>query len=319
MAAPRKKVRARTVEEVKILLDRAIESTDFEGAEEIAQELDDLLLLQDELNLSQVVSGYYEKKDALSVCLASNYRRVEQSTNELIEATKAKYQDLFNRKRTQQRCELDGLFNAWRAARSAVREVAEFDFQQSMELAKLIARDGRLKEAAQFREQSFRARVVNSVQPITALDAHYERRARQMIARHKRELNPLIQERTQEISELARRRDEQHGQSEQAWQVDNAGAVVGIRNSFKPTAKMPLSLAMQTVHPPPDPHDEKAFSDIGHDINTISMESGEVLESYCTVKRKNASARPRRAFQSPRSSRHAPRFSNLFREILETP
>jgi hypothetical protein len=319
MKVPREKGRPRTVEEAQILLDQAIEDVDFDRAEEMTRELDDLQLLQDELNLSQVVSGYYEKKDTLSARLTCNYTTVELSANESIEATKTKYQYLFDRKCAEQSRELEDLFDAWRAARDGVRSLADLDFQQSMEVAKLIARDGRLKEAAQFRERSFHAKVVGSLHCNTALDSHYQRRAALMIERHKDELNPLIQERAQDINELTSRRDEQHGQGEQLWQVDNAGIVVGIRNSFKPTAKMPLSLAMQTVRPPPDPQDGTTFGNIGDDSNATSVTSGQVAECHSPIKRTNASTRPQRRFPLPRSARQSPRVPDPFREILAMP
>jgi hypothetical protein len=317
MTDPGEKDLARTIEEARIRLDQAIETIDFEGAEEIVRDIEDLQLVQDELNLSQVVSGYSQKKDRLSMCLTSNYGRVERSRNESLEATKARYQELFNLKRAEQSRELDELFNAWRATRNVIHDAVELDFQQSMEVAKLIARDGRFKDAAQVRSQSFHARVVNYDRPNPALDAHYKRRVMLMIARHRKELMPLIKERAKEINMLDSRRDEHDGHGQHVWQVDNAGFIVGIRDGFKPTAKMPLSLTMQTVRPPPDPQDETTFDITGDDLSATLVPSGQVTEQHSPIKKRNVSTTPRTRFPLQRSGR-VPLFRDLFREILDT-
>jgi hypothetical protein len=250
MDVPRKRICPRTTEEAQILLDEAIQNDDFASAEEFARDRDDLALVREELDLGQVVSGYQERRNMLSERLAGDYAFLERIAHCSIEAVKDDYEDQFQRKRREQRAELEGLFSEWRAARGGIRVSAEIDFEQSLKAVQTVARDRRLKEAAKLRDAALRARTMNRAKPNTAVDAHFERRAAMIIERHRAELDILIRDRKRAIESLITTKDEAQAQAAQACELDNGAEIVSIRRGLKPGARMPLSLTMQAVRPP---------------------------------------------------------------------
>jgi hypothetical protein len=250
MEAPLRRIRPRTIEEAKILLDQVINDVDFAEAEVLAQDLNGLELVQEELDLGQVVSGYQDHRDWLLNRLASKSVMLGRRAHSSIEAVQADYEKKFERKRREQRAELEGLFGQWRAARYGIRARTEFDFDQSLEAAMTIARDRRLKEAAKLRDEAVHARTANCTKSNMAVDARFERRAAMMTERHRAELNTLMGERAQAIEWKLAVRDGSEAQAAQACELDNGDAIVSIRRGLKPGAHMPLSLTMQATRPP---------------------------------------------------------------------
>jgi hypothetical protein len=249
MEAPLGRIRPRTIEEAKILLDRVINDVDFAEAEVLAQDLNGLELVQEELELGQVVSGYQEHRDWLSNRLASGCAVLGRRAHSSMEAVQADYEKKFEQKQREQRAELDGLFGQWRAARYGVRARTEFDFDRSLEAATTIARDRRLKEAAKLRDEALHARTANCTKSSMAIDAHFKRRVAMMTERHRAELNTLMGERAQAIEWQLTIRDGAEAQAAQACELDNGDAIVSIRRGLKPGAHMPLSLTMQAARP----------------------------------------------------------------------
>ena len=283
----------RTVDEAKVLLNRAIENGDFEAAEMIHDDLTELQNFEEEMNLGQIVTGYFYDNQALSNQFQRNVEKVEKKVDEKVGQAEAVYQRKFRALKKRQMREMNELFDEWQGAREGALDEAETLYEETMMTARIIARDGRFKDAAKMKDEAMRAKIVRCSHSNTRVDEHYESLVQLMTKRHYSELQQLVLQRNQEMRNLKVMRNATQDNAMNVFHVANAENIVNIARSFTAANQMPLSLRMQTVHARPVPPEDGAITAPDPAFDDKMYELDETLLSTC----------PLRSVRSPISDR----------------
>ena len=105
----------RTVDEAKVLLNRAIENGDFEAAEMIHDDLTELQNFEEEMNLGQIVTGYFYENQALSSQFQKNVGKVEKKIDKTVEQAEDVYKRKFRALKKRQMREMTKRWWLWTA------------------------------------------------------------------------------------------------------------------------------------------------------------------------------------------------------------
>ena len=301
----------RTVDEAKVLLNRAIENGDFEVAEMMHDDLTELQNFEDEMNLGQIVTGYFYDNQALSNQFQTNCEKVEKKVDKTVAKADAIYQRKFRAKKRRQMREMNELFEEWQAAREGALDEAETIYEEAMQTAKIIARDGRFKDAAKMKDHAMRAKILRCSHSNTHIDEHYESLVQLMTKRHYSELQQLVMQRNQEMRDLKVMRHATQDNAMNVFHVANAENIVNIARSFTPDCRMPLSLRMQTIHANPVPAEDGAVSGPDPAFDQKMLELDATLLNTC----------PLSSVKSPISGRKktSDRIIDRRRRMVQTP
>lgn len=301
----------RTVEEAKVLLNRAIENGDFDAAEMIHDDLTELQNFEQEMNLGQIVTGYFYDNQALSNQFQRNCEKVEKQVDKTVDQAEAVYKRKFRALKKRQTNEMNDLFDEWQAAREGALDEAETLYEEAMMTARIIAKDGRFRDAAKMKDHAMRAKIVRCSHSNTRVDEHYESLVQLMTKRHYSELQQLVMQRNQEMRELKVMRNATQGNAMNVFHVANAENIVNIARSFTADYQMPLSLRMQTVHARPAPAEDGVPAGRDPAFDEKMMELDATLLNTCPLK----------SVKSPISGRKNPtdRVVDRRRRIAQTP
>ena len=238
----------RTSREAKILLAGAVEAGNFEAAEKYFQDYHDLLNFEDEMHLGNRVADYFDENQVISTKYNANCQKYEKQIQNKIEKAKKLYTKKFEILKQQQELEIMQLVEEWQNQREESNKAAISDYQQSLVTARLVAGQNKFKEAAAIKEKTTKFRAAETTKINARFDLHYETQLKLMQKRHQLQLNQLIKEKHSELNTLQAMLEEAPVLATDCFNVENAQKVVQVTQKFKTSRRVPLSLAMQTVH-----------------------------------------------------------------------
>jgi hypothetical protein len=250
------RIRPHDTEEARILIDYALANMNFEEAERLYEDLQNLELLEEEHDLSTLVVGYFDQNQALSNQLDTNCTKFNQRQDEALRVLETEFRKKFNALKKKQEAEAKRLLAQWKTARESGSGGIEEDFQRQIETARLIARDHKYKKAIEIRDDALLTKVKALGSSNTSIDGHFHRMFTGMKERHQTELETLTLSRDADRGILELQTSEGKKEALDCFQIDNADNVVQIAKQFRPTRKMPYALRMQCAHGKAQPKKE---------------------------------------------------------------
>ncbi|OHT13530.1 hypothetical protein TRFO_03260 [Tritrichomonas foetus] len=248
---PSKKQVPRTAEEANAFMEAAIEAGDFELAKEYNEQVDLLKNFHEELHLAGTVHSYFENKQALSNNMGANYVAYKKQIEEGKKKSDMFFQTEFQYLKEKQEAELDALLDKWDATRNTASEHAEAEYNQMMTTARLIAQQKKFDEAINIRNLAGQKLKSRSKQRIKELDAQFRKQCDLLLQRQQQEINALAGRRLAESRLFDALAEAAESEALDVFLVNNASAVIGIANRFRPDSFIPKSLSMQTVRSRP--------------------------------------------------------------------
>lgn len=240
-----------TIEEANALMEAAIDSGDFEAAKEYDNQLKILQNFQEELHLAGTVHNYYKKKQQLSNNMGANSSAYRQQIEDAKSISDQYFQGEFMALRQKQEAELDALLDKWDAARNEHYGHQEEEYNQMMVTARLIAQQKKFDEAIKIKTLAERNMKAKTKQKFKEIDEQFRRQCDLLLKRQQQEINALAGRRQAEIRIFDALIEASETEALDAFLVNNATAVLGIANRFKPDSFIPKSLSMQTVRSKP--------------------------------------------------------------------
>lgn len=240
-----------TVEEANALLESAIDSGDFEAAKEYDNQLKILQNFHEELNLAGTVHRYYQKKQQLSNNMGANSLAYKQQIEDAKSKSDQYFQGEFCVLRQKQEEELDTLLDKWDSTRNQHYGHQEEEYNQMMVTARLIAQQKKFDEAIKIKTMAERNMKLKTKQKFKEIDDQFRRQCDLLLKRQQQEINALAGRRQAEVRIFDALIEASETEALDAFLVNNATAVLGIANRFRPDSFIPKSLSMQTVRSKP--------------------------------------------------------------------
>lgn len=247
-----------TLKEAEIIFAHAIESDDFELAEEIINQIPDLRLLQEEKKLGHLVDGYLIEKEKLADQADSNRFNYEQTIQKNIDLVQKEFTKQFNSIKKKQEDELKTVYEQWRVKREQIEENSVNQYEDTLQTARILASQTCFKEAKAIRDSAYSKKTNYLIKSYKSLSSKYGVIIKAMMNRHEAELQALIKRRDLKIQQMMLEMESAKETAQDCYEVDNADNVVNTVNISRKT--VPLALIMQTKDDNPAQSESEIFS-----------------------------------------------------------
>jgi hypothetical protein len=252
----------RTAANVRRLMNQAIDVADFETARGFAQEAESLDLYDRELRLAETVHTYYDQKKRLSDTMYHDAHLCETATREKEAKLRHYYWERFQEMKKRQETELNSVIEKWQQTRDQIAHTIEDEYHNTVDMAKLLARDQKFDEAIRVRNEAEIKFHKRASKKIDALDLYFQNQCDTLLKAQQREIALLEKEREAELTRLTACLDTWKRELGRRFRAKNAAQVVSMAVEFPPGAAMPRALQQQTVRgrpgtPPPEPEEDQ--------------------------------------------------------------
>jgi hypothetical protein len=231
------------------------------------------------LKLAETVHTYFAKKKLLSDKMHRSAQVCEAKKRVQEDRLREFYYQQFLELKKQQELDLNGLIDKWKLSRDQRCVSIETDYDQTLNAAKLLARDLQFDEAIRVRNEADQKLRLRAKKTVDDCDISFQAQCDTLLKTQQRDIALLEKRRDAELTRLNAHLDVSKRELGKRFRRANANEVVAIATDLLPATTVPKALQLQTVRAkpaaPPDPEwtmQDPAGSVTGSTAATASSE-----------------------------------------------